>query len=158
MSYLRKTLIFSMKITRRLIFNNFLVGYIRDIWLTPSGPPLNVFMMINTKNFYSVPFLIVTNKSPQPSVNRQVSRQKVKFAIRQSEKYPEYEQSINMNRFGKTFWFFTFGFFFNNCAFNVLAQLQERVKSNFHKKPTGRQSMKYGRRDHKICFNLQSHQ
>lgn len=25
------------------------------------------------------------------------------------------------------FWFFTFGFFFNNCAFNVLAQLQSSI-------------------------------
>lgn len=29
--------------------------------------------------------------------------------------------------FPKVFWYFTWGFFFNNCAFNVLSQLQSSI-------------------------------
>ena len=92
--------------------------------------------------FYSAPFFIVTNQSSKPTFNRSVPKHSVKLAFRPSEKYLEEVQPINMKRFGKTFWFFTFGFFFNNCAFNVLAQLQVWVQSWITTTKVGHQGFK----------------
>ena len=57
-----------------------------------------------------------------------------------------------MNRFGKTFWFFTFGFFFNNCAFNVLAQLQVWVRSLLIPSPV--QNDRQGSKDESKPFKV----